>query len=94
MCIRDSYTAVAACFLRSLIFFEHKLRIIGYISEKNWKNFQAVQNRIIGKKLSIIASCLVSTWYTFLLSQMASAQVYCQPSGMVSDLKLAQNYYA
>ena len=37
------------------------MRIIGYISENNWKNFQAVQKRIIGKKLSIIASCLITT---------------------------------
>ena len=38
----------------------HKLRIISHISKKNWNNFWAVQNKIIRKKLSTMASCLSS----------------------------------
>ena len=34
------------------------MRIIGHVSENNRNHFQAVWNRIIGKKLSIIASGL------------------------------------
>ena len=39
-------------------FWAQFLRTIGHISENNWNNFWAVQNRIIGRKLSTMASCL------------------------------------
>ena len=51
----------------------HKLRIIGHVSENNWNNFQAVQNRIIGRKLSTIASCLHASMDMHLI---AGAAIY------------------
>ena len=38
------------------------MRIIGHVSENNRSNFQAVWNRIIGKKLSIITSGLAGSY--------------------------------
>ena len=56
--------------LLELNFLGHKLRIIGHVNENNWNNFQVVQNRIIGRKLSTIASCLLpslSEYYNYIL---------------------------